>query len=255
MLSGRENVTYMDNSTVEQQSYYGYYTPKNQNCSYWLRFTPVNINNTLLIISQNKNLRFKLYNANDLNKEIYDSNSYDTVHKKKYIDGDVAAEKDKFELTVGNEYYIEIYNGELINTTVLDEDKFRVFVGTPLTRTGVKFFSAKSSATGTYSSYSQFVPITISDVPSTAMATSVNMNNDSGVRPSQIGAWQVKNPLGLSGGKSASYLPLTYSYDVNSSNNTKLLGEWNVKFKATRGSQTITMVPSLQISYTYEYGD
>ncbi|MFA9375327.1 MAG: hypothetical protein ACERKZ_01105 [Lachnotalea sp.] len=61
--------------------------------------------------------------------------------------------------------------------------------------------------------------------------------------------------MGETAGQTACYLPVKYTYDVNSSKNTKLTGEWNVKYKATKSSKSVTIVPSLQISYTYECGD
>jgi len=131
---------------------------------------------------------------------------------------------------------------------------FQVFCGEPITREDVQVFPAKISATGTKSSYSSFVPITVSDVPTTAMATRVSIGVSSGGKGTNIGAWQLTTPDGVTKGESAYYSPVEYTYSVNSNNNTKLSGVWNVRYKATR-STSVTVVPSIMITYTYEYGD
>lgn len=238
-------------TTNRGNSYDGEYTPNKKEC--YFKFTG-NGNMTFSLTSDNPNLRFKILNY-DLSQIIYDSSEHPDAHRTKWLGYRKAMEKVKWSMTTGQEYYLVVYTPEALRTvdTSYKDYSFFIAAGEPFISGDQIAITASGSYTGTPTSYSPNIPITVNNLPKTASPYQIQFVPTGNVNIGSLGSWQGKRADSSVSYSSSGINYAKINYDWNSSTHVWLNGLWNFKFQSVLKS--VTMQPKVTFSYYYELGD
>lgn len=203
---------------------------------------------TISALSDDPNLRFKILNS-EL-QSLYDSNTDNNAHRTKCLTNRQACEKVKVTTQQGETYYLVLYTPKALQTTQTTYQGGCVYltVGEPaLSVDGLHITIPSVSATRT--DYSQYVPFTISDVPSTASPYRIDVIADS----DKLGNWDIKRSDSDTVYSGYCISKTNIPYDWDSNQHLKLSGTWYFRYLSR--FQTSTIQPKILFTYLYEIGD
>lgn len=209
---------------------------------------------TVTLLSYYSEIHFDILDMESM-EQVYSSLEDSDAHRTEYTAAYTNAEKQKIKLSLGHNYYLKVYSESEILPIFVDKN-ILLTQGKGIIGSGYQKFRADNTITAGSDSFSPSAFIEIGDeVPRTARVTRVEWLSSGGVNFSDISAFRVKAPTGLTTWQTSksNWPAIEYPYVEYGSSNTELRGTWEYSFKAFRTSKT--MIPAIGISYKYEWGD
>lgn len=268
MTSGKQNMVTLhyyrnkdENNVIYKNSYYSNRTPS-AGVEHWYKFRH-QFNNTVITVGMPRTnytpIRFKIVDP-DTDRVVYDSNSDSEAHRTEWITiAYNSVEKMKFDnskLVAGREYNLVIYSPSGSMDPM--SESYNLFVGQGDLMTGSVTVFAKNSATGTYNNYSMPVNITPANIPkNTAYVTAVSLKSaTSGIRMSDIDPFEVRISTDGSWRRNTKFnYKINIPFNYGQTGNKLLASVWQIRFKSSSTSKTVTFIPGLYFNYEYEIGD
>lgn len=268
MISGRQNTITLhyfrnkdENNVIYKNNYYSSRTPS-AGIEHWYKFSH-QLSGTVITVgmpyTNYTTIRFKIVDP-DTEKVVYDSNLDPEAHRTEWISSFKSVEKKSFPdfsvLELGKEYYLIIYSPT--GSTKPMKESYNLYVGEGELWTGSTKAFSENSVTGTYNKYSTPVNVKPINIPkNTAYVTAASLKSaTSGIKMIDIDPFEVRLSTDIKWIQNIKY---NYKIDIPFSygqiGNRRLASTWQVRFKSSDRSKTVTFIPGLHFDYEYEIGD